>query len=390
MLKSPKPVGHVFDIFICILIGLLIGFVTAFFLLALDHIAELQRPLNQGVPFHLILIPVSVAFLELVRRRSLYFPTVPAQLKEDVSASHWSRMMWPYHFFGSLLSHLSGASVGREGGAVLFSAALVRTFKLQWQLWGPVCAASGFACITGQLWVAPFFMYEMFGRTSWLQKIFVLLCSWVALLVTESLAVPHLFSVVRSEAFDTELGFFTKLLCFFLMGVLFGYTMRIYKKLHQQLTSYFRNNGIWIKLTVAVLVALFLALPEMRIYQGLGLTQFADLQFQPESGFLNALAKLFLTLMSTGIGLVGGDFIPLVYSGAHLGYWFFQAMGLSAILGAGFGAYLLFAAGTRFKWTSYVLVLSLLGLGWWFWAYMAVSVAVSFSGPRSLYKNSHF
>lgn len=389
MLKRTKPEGHVFNISIAVLIGLLIGFISAFFLLALNHIAELQESFNQNIPFHLIFIPVLVIFFEQIRRRTLYFPTAPLHLREDTSAMRWSRVMWPYHFFGSLFSHLAGASVGREGAAVLFSASLVRIFRLQWQFWGPICAASGFACITGQLWVAPFFMYEMFGRTSWLQKIFVLLCSWVALLVTESLAVPHLFSVIGSTSFDVELGFFTKLLCFFLLGALCGYVMRIYKKAHELLTDYFRNNNLWLKLSVAVLLALFLALPEMRLYQGLGLAQFADLQLQSEAGFLNALMKLFLTLLSTSIGLVGGDFIPLVYSGAFMGHWFFQLMGLNVFLGAGVGAYLLFAAGTRFKWTGYILVLSLLGVGWWFWAYIAVSTAVSFSGLRSLYKNSH-
>jgi H+/Cl- antiporter ClcA len=390
MLKSFKLDPSAFNIVICVFLGLLIGLSTACFLFALDAIANVQISLNSETPLHLLLLPLVVVIIDFVRRHTLYFPAGVAQLREDNSSAHWSGAMWPYHFLGTLASHLSGASVGREGAVVLFSAALVRNLKLQWSAWGPVCAASGFACITGQLWVAPFFMSEMFGRTNWLQKVFVVLCSWVALLVTDTMSVKHLFVDLDPDLLSVDIGFFTKLLGFFLLAAFFGYTMRLYKYLHSRCAGYFRNSGLWVRLSVAVVVALVLALPQMRIYQSLGLAQLAGLELESARGLLHAIVKLFLTLLATTLGLAGGEFIPLVYSGAHLGSWFFQVLGIKAILGAAMGAYLLFAAGTRFKWTSYVLLLSLLGLGWWFWAYFTVAVAIGFSGSRSLYKNSHF
>jgi len=49
---------------------------------------------------------------------------------------------------------------------------------------------------------------------------------------------------------------------------------------------------------------------------------------------------------------------------------------------------LLFAAATRFRGTGYILILGLMGLSWWFWAYFLVSVALAFAGPKSLYKET--
>ena len=136
------------------------------------------------------------------------------------------------------------------------------------------------------------------------------------------------------------------------------------------------------------MLAFFLSLPEFRKYQSLGLSQISGENFVSGS-ILDALSKLFLTLISTTLGFLGGEFIPLIYSGIHFGYGFFSYFGYDAMVGASLGTYLLFAAATRFKWTSYVLALSLLGFSWWFWAFFAVSIAVGFSGTRSIYRKEY-
>jgi H+/Cl- antiporter ClcA len=92
-------------------------------------------------------------------------------------------------------------------------------------------------------------------------------------------------------------------------------------------------------------------------------------------------------VVSTSLGFFGGEFIPLVFAGVHYGSALFATYGFGAQMGAVFGAFVFFAGGTRFKWTSIVLLLGLIGIEWWFWSYFVMATAVLFSGDKSLYKN---
>ncbi len=130
---------------------------------------------------------------------------------------------------------------------------------------------------------------------------------------------------------------------------------------------------------------ILLFLPEFRKFQSLGLNQFSYL-INIQSSYVDVLCKLAFTVFSTSLGFLGGEFIPLVYSGTIWGFSFFHQFSLNPHLGALLGAFLLFAGTTRLKWTSYVLVVSLLGFGWWFWSFYVISLCVGFSGPRSIYQ----
>jgi H+/Cl- antiporter ClcA len=165
-----------------------------------------------------------------------------------------------------------------------------------------------------------------------------------------------------------------------------GYLMRFYKVLYYHFADYFKSSSWGLKLFVVFLLAGFLYFPEFRKYQSLGLAQFTDL-ISLQASFVSAASKLFLTLLSTTVGFLGGEFIPLVFAGVHLGGSLFSLFSLNPYLGGVLGAYLLFAAGTRLKWSSYVLILGLLGFGWLFWAWYVVMISVSFSGDLSLYKH---
>ncbi len=370
------------QLLISLVFGVLIGLLTFAFTTGLASLNKAQENLNLLEPFHLLLAPLVFLFIYLVRRRTLFFPYKISEMSQETSSGHWSKMMTPTHFFGTLLSHSSGMSLGREGAVVLFSSGLVRLFKLTWAFWGPVAASIGFACILGQAWLAPVFMLELFGFTSLLQKTLSLIGAMVAVLVTRSFGTHALFAAI--EFHDTS-GFFMKLFVLFLFGVGVGFLMRYYKKLHRVLSLFFAKSNLFVRLLVVVLLMTFLYLPQFRIYQSLGLEQFQDLNSLTgsyETGFV----KLILTLITTSLGFLGGEFIPLVFSGCFIGAAFFQTFGLSPVLGAGFGAYILFATGTRLKWTSFFLMLTLLGWGWWLWVLYVLSIATSFAGEESLYR----
>lgn len=370
------------QLILSVLLGALIGLLTYLFVIALQSLNQAQVNLNLNIPFHLVLAPLVLVFIILVRRNTLFFPTKVSDLRNESSSHYWSWVMAPIHFVGPLLSHAAGMSLGREGAVVLFSAGLVRTFKLSWSFWGPVLSCIGFSSVLGNYWVSPVFMIEMFPITNGVQKICAFAGSVAAVVAGQHLGMPHLFLPIE---FNDNLGFFSKLGLLFILAIIAGYLMRYYKKLHLMLGQQIEKSGITLRILLSVIIAGFLYLPEFRSYQSLGLAQFHDLQLA-DTSFLAGFVKLAFTVVCTSIGFLGGEFIPLVFAGVNLGGALFHVLGAESVMGAGFGAFILFAAGTRLKWTSFLLMAFLLGPSWMLWIFFVLTISLNFAGEESLYQ----
>lgn len=291
--------------------------------------------------------------------------------------------MTPFKFLGTLLSHLVGASVGRESVAVIMATGLVRVCRLDYRFWGPIAAGCGFSAVMGNPWIGLIFVIELF-TTSVKQKLLLLISGYFAYLLMQTLRVPHL--LVSLEVHQ-DLGFFKTFLFIMTLAVSVGFIMRFYKWAFLKLSAFFQKSSIWIKLLFAVFLAALLMTEELRPYQSLGILQLENLEKLPVD-FLIPFFKLFLTLFSVTLGFWGGEFIPLVYAGLHYGASLANVMGYPALLGAYLSAYLFFAAATRLKWTAFFLILSLMGFSWFLWLAVLVNLTIGFSGEESLY-HSH-
>jgi H+/Cl- antiporter ClcA len=228
-------------------------------------------------------------------------------------------------------------------------------------------------------------MFELFSKTTSVQKIYAFIGSGVSVLLMNTMGLQHLLVM---PVITTELGFFQKAVGLFLLAMTAGYIMRLYKDLYFKLSTYFLKSSWLVKLSVSCILLVTLSLPEFRKFQSLGLEQLSTFNIISLSA-IDVIVKLLFTLLATTLGFFGGEFIPLIYAGTHLGHHLFSFLGIDTLLGAALGAYLLFAGATRFKWTSYVMLLALLGPSWWFWGYFVLSVAITFSGNLSLYKSEH-
>lgn len=290
--------------------------------------------------------------------------------------------MTPFKLIGTLLSHLVGASVGRESVAVLMSAGVVRIFQLPWNFWGPIAMGTGFAAVLGNPWIGVIFVMELF-KTSVKQKVFLLMSSYFAFLLMQTLRVPHLIPAIEIQS-DT--GFFKTLGFILALSISVGFLMRAYKWAYLRLSFFFRERSIFVRLGFALILAAFLAAPQLRAFQSLGLSQIEDLE-KLKIGFQIPLLKLMLTLFSVTLGFWGGEFVPLVFIGLHYGASLADLMGYQSIVGAYFGCYLFFAAATRLKWTSFFLILGVMGFSWCFWLLLLINVTVGFSGEESLYRS---
>jgi H+/Cl- antiporter ClcA len=379
--NTPTNSNPYVQLFLSVFLGSVVGGLTYLFVKALESINSAHGELNSNTPFHLALAPLVLGLIILIRRRTLYFPQKIKDLNLEVTSHYWSSVMAPFHFIAPLLGHAAGMSLGREGAVVLFSSGLARVLKLSFSFWGPVLASIGFSSIIGNYWVAPVFMFELFPRTTAVQKLCAFLGGFAAVIAGQQLGVPHLF--LPFEVKD-ESGFFTKFGLFLLLGAGAGYIMRYYKKLHSLLEAQLKNS-IAIQLLLSVVVAAFLYLPEFRMYQSLSLTKIHDLP-AADTSLIYGLVKLAFTLVCTSLPFLGGEFIPLVFAGVNLGGAIFKGMGADPVLGAAAGAFILFAAGSRLKWTAFFLMTSLLGFGWMLWIFFVLTIALNFAGEDSLYK----
>ncbi|MBC7741977.1 MAG: chloride channel protein [Bdellovibrionaceae bacterium] len=380
-----RPADNSFkEIIITLLLGIAVGLLVYVFLRSLQWIEYQHQIWNQlSVPLHLVALPFCLIFLIELKKRTLYFPHQVSQVTEPKQelAHHWNIWMTFFHLAGTLLSHLVGASVGREGAAILMASGFVRIFRLSWSFWGPIAAGIGFSAIVGVPWISLVLIMELFS-TGLKQKIYALMGSLAAFLVLETLGTNHLF-LKFNATYDPP--FLQKLFFVIVLGFTAGWMMKVYKWAYRQLKHFFTSSDWYVKFFVAIVLAAFLSQPFLRKFQSLGIQSFADLE-SLSANWSDVISKLFVTLISVTLGFWGGEFIPLIFAGVHLGNIFSQVINFDLATGAALAAFLLFAGATRLKWTSYFLTLALLGAGWWFWAYILISTCVKVSGPYSLYR----
>ena len=184
------------EILVTLALGLLIGFVITLLFKALEWIEIQHLVLNEKqIPFHLVALPFVLVALAEIKKRTLYFPTKVSEITAtQVSLPHhWSPWMTVFHLLGNTISHFVGASVGREGTAVMMSAGLVRALRLSWTYWGVIAMTIGFSAVVGQPLIALIFITELFS-TSLKQKLYALIGSMTAYLLMKTLGAPHLFS----------------------------------------------------------------------------------------------------------------------------------------------------------------------------------------------------
>jgi H+/Cl- antiporter ClcA len=372
------------SLFISVCLGLVVGALTTTFLKLLFLIEAQHEVWNvEAWPWHVLLIPLAYVILYLLKKRTLYFPSKISELmgwKSD-SCLHWSVWMAPFQFIGTLLSHLVGASVGRESVVVLMSAGLIRAFQLSWAFWGPIAMGCGFAAVLGNPFIGLIFMGELW-TTNFRQKLFVVVSSCFACVLMETLGVRHLLLPLD---LTVDVSFGSKLIFILSLAVSVGFIMRFYKWAFLKCSSFFSHRSLVVKLGFSLILMGLLWIPELRRFQSLGVLQIEDINHLA-LGFQVPFLKLGLTMFSVTLGFWGGEFIPLVYTGVHFGATMAQSFGWPSILGAYLSAYLFFAGASRLKWTSFFLALSLLGFSWVIWLLILVTLTVGFSGEKSLYQ----
>lgn len=301
--------------------------------------------------------------------------------------------MAPLVLGSTVVSHLFGASVGREGTAVQMGGALADQLTHLFRLKGEdrrillmAGISAGFASVFGTPLAGAIFGLEvlMIGR---LRSDALLPCLVAAVLadqVTQLWGVQHSHYAIGGA---TALSLWS-LTAMVLAGALFGLTGRLFAAATHGLGHAMKR---WLPyaplrpLLGGTLIAAAAWWLGTERYLGLGLPGMAEAFTQPLP-WHDFAAKLAFTVTSLGTGFKGGEVTPLFYIGATLGNALAPVLNLPFGLLAGVGFVAVFAGAANTPIACTLMALELFGPGVGVHAALACVVSYLCSGHTGIYR----
>lgn len=383
-----------------ILIGILAGSASAFFLTSLAWITQTRL----AHPWLLWFLPLGGLLVGWLYARFGSTAIQGNNLVIDEVNHDQARIplrMAPLVLIGTLITHLFGGSAGREGTAIQMGASLadalgrlLRTLLHPLTWLGPIDRrmvlmagiSGGFGSVFGVPVAGAVFGMEVqrVGRVRYEGLLPCLVASYVGDLVTRAWGVPHAhYPQWPTLAIEPLL-----LLKVALAGVAFGLTSLLFVELTHGIK---RVMAMWqigspLKSFVGgvVIIALTL-LVGTRDYLGLSLPL---IEASVMGGGVVASAFLWKTLFTAitlGTGYLGGEVTPLFVIGSTLGYTLGIWLGIDPALLAAIGLVAVFAGASNTPLACTLMGVELFGGGILLYVFLGCVVAYLVSGHRGIY-----
>lgn len=301
--------------------------------------------------------------------------------------------MAPLVLGGTVVSHLFGASVGREGTAVQMGGALAdqftHLFKLKHEERRIVLMAgisAGFASVFGTPLAGAIFALEVLaiGRLRYDAILPCLVAAIVADQVGLLWGVQHTHYAIP---FVPAVAAWP-LAAMLLAGALFGLAGKLFADATHTLGAWMKRRVSYAPLrpllggVVVAAAAWFLGADR---YIGLGIPTIVDAFQQPLAPY-DFAGKMAFTIASLGSGFKGGEVTPLFYIGATLGNALAPLLDLPVPLLAGVGFVAVFAGAANTPIASTLMAMELFGAEVGVYAALACVVSYLFSGHTGIYR----
>lgn len=383
---------------IVLCISILIGSMSSIFLLGLDKIGWIR----EKYPWFLFGLPLVGTIFHLIKSYRLSYTNLGAndlvtQINDsELKINRHAGISSLYTLFATWLSHSVGASVGREGTAIIFGGNVAQ-FALkkldcsiqEKSIWIRAGMAAGFSSIFGTPLAGCFFGLEIgtVGKIHWRSLIACISTSFLANFISLHVwGTKHLFYPLVFLP-QISILFWAKLI---IIGLFLGIIGLLYKRLESnisKLSDLLPKQTILKGFISGLFVLLLFQFPFFKNSIGLG----SKYLLEPFQNSLNqiefATSKLLATAFSLTLGFKGGEATPLFLIGSHAASGLSKWINLPHSFLAAIGFVSLYCGLTKTPITGLCLGAELFGPSAWACYLIVTSLVMYFSGNTGLFKS---
>jgi H+/Cl- antiporter ClcA len=380
---------------LCLLISFLAGSTSALFLVLLDAVTLFRTKNNVLIALLPIAALITVILYQTVGRKSasgnhLIVATI---LQPSKPLIDW--LMAPLILFTTLIAHLSGASVGREGTALQLSTSLsdqlTQPFKLnksERAILLKAAVAAGFGAVFGTPLAGALFALEFVNMKFQFNKniVPVFICGFLADQVCLWWGIQHTVYTINqlpAISFHTVFQILIAGIVFGLIAFLFKTGLSFTKELAIKLIP----NDLWRGVLGGILIAAIIYFASLYKFAGLGIPSILNAYADTETPYAFFI-KLSLTIISLSVGFKGGEVTPLFFIGATLGSSLSLIIPLPIPFLAGMGMVAVFGAASKTPLASALLAFELFGKEFIFYAFVISFIASFIAGKKSIYQSN--
>lgn len=301
-------------------------------------------------------------------------------------------IMAPLVFLGTVLTHLFGGSVGREGTGVQIGGTIgnslskaLKSSEEEKKILLISGVAAGFSSVFGTPLTGTIFALEVskIGSLSYDSMIPAITSAIVGNSVVKLLGVKHShykIPPVESVNLTNILKVIILAICFGLASRLFVYMTHWFK---EKLIKYCKNQylKIFVGGSLMVLATLIIG---TNLYNNLSLGLLSD-AFDGKVPYLAFIIKLILTTLCLGAGYQGGEVTPLFVIGATLGATLSHILYLPFAFSAALGLVGVFSGATNAPITCFIMYLELFGANNIIFAMLVCMISAFISGHKGIY-----
>jgi H+/Cl- antiporter ClcA len=364
-----------------------IGSLASLFLWGLDKIAVIREP------NYLFALPFVGLIFHVLRAKQ--WAQISTKQFINSSAKINSPFATPFILLSTWLSHLVGASVGREGTAIMMggniSAYLGEKLKFsesEKSIWLRAGLGAGFSAVFGTPLAGCFFGLEVdqVGKIHWPSFFSCLFAAFASNFI--SLHVWGTKHVLYPLVFlpPIDLLFWVKLM---LIGIFIGLIGFVYTRLESIIFSMYGKLPVQPALKgilAGLIVHGLFQIPFFSESVGLG-SAFLVRPFTENFESYNfAPSKLIATALNLGLGFKGGEATPLFLIGSHAAASLSAWLSLPSAFLAAIGFVSLYCGLAKTPITGMLLGSELFGPQAWFCYLLCILIVMYFSGSAGIFK----